>query len=191
MTGKHKQRGFSLIEAAIVLAVVGLVLGGIWVAAAAMYETYKVNKTVEDIALIVKKTQNLISIRDAEAVGNTHIIQTLYAADVFPKYWISGTSVINPYFGVVGVYSLQYRFDLTLQSVNKTACVKLIVKISSMGAMANYGNNKLNRSTLGLLQVNPPDFNTNIFPITPETAKNVCNQSSNYVIFSYGYTRTN
>lgn len=34
MTTRAQERGFSLIEAAIVLAIIGLVLGGIWVAAA-------------------------------------------------------------------------------------------------------------------------------------------------------------
>lgn len=40
---KDKKYAFSLIEAAIVLGVVGLVIGGIWVAAAAVQETMRVN----------------------------------------------------------------------------------------------------------------------------------------------------
>jgi hypothetical protein len=66
-----KRRGFNLIDAAIVLALVGLVVGGIWVAAAHFSEEYKVNKTVQDLELIVKKIQNLISYHDAEAIGGS------------------------------------------------------------------------------------------------------------------------
>ena len=48
-------KGFSLVEAAIVLAVVGGVIGAIWGGAATMIEDYRVSKTTNDIALIVKK----------------------------------------------------------------------------------------------------------------------------------------
>ena len=51
------------------LAVVGAVIGTIWVAAAKFYEDYKVNKTVNDVALIVKNLQGLISIRDSEEMS--------------------------------------------------------------------------------------------------------------------------
>ena len=46
---RRLKRGFSLVEAAIVLGVIGLVIGGIWYSAAKFYEDYKVNKTVEGI----------------------------------------------------------------------------------------------------------------------------------------------
>lgn len=58
----RRKRGFNLIESAVVLGVVGLVIGGIWVASSAMIENHKVNKTVADIQLIVKSTQSLFII---------------------------------------------------------------------------------------------------------------------------------
>lgn len=48
--------GFNLIEAAIVLGVVGLVIGGIWVAAAAVMESNRQSQTLKDILTI---TENL------------------------------------------------------------------------------------------------------------------------------------
>lgn len=56
--GRNARRGFNLIEAAIVLGVVGLVIGGIWYSAAAMYENYKVNKTVEQSLMIYQCIKN-------------------------------------------------------------------------------------------------------------------------------------
>lgn len=50
-----KKKGFSLIESAIVLAVVGLVIGGIWVAAASVIETRKANQTVNAFLGIINK----------------------------------------------------------------------------------------------------------------------------------------
>lgn len=55
----HKTRmGFSLVEAAIVLAVVGGVVGAIWVAAATVIENHRVNKTVEQSLMIYQCVKN-------------------------------------------------------------------------------------------------------------------------------------
>lgn len=43
--GSRQKKGLSLIEAAIVLGVVGLVIGGIWIAAAAVNENIKWRRT--------------------------------------------------------------------------------------------------------------------------------------------------
>lgn len=51
-----KRRGFNLVEAAIVLGVVGLVIGGIWVAAAAVQEN---NKRQTFIAALLTTSTNL------------------------------------------------------------------------------------------------------------------------------------
>ncbi len=45
ITARKQRRGFSLIEAAVVLGVVGLVIGGIWVAAAAVNDRLKWKQT--------------------------------------------------------------------------------------------------------------------------------------------------
>lgn len=50
--GLRKQNGFSLIEATIILGVVGLVIGGIWVAAANVSFRYRLTRTVEQLSLI-------------------------------------------------------------------------------------------------------------------------------------------
>lgn len=44
--------GFSLVESAIVLAIVGLIIGGIWVAAAAVNRERALNRTVEIIGVM-------------------------------------------------------------------------------------------------------------------------------------------
>lgn len=50
----QKQRhGFNLVESAIVLGIVGLVIGGIWLAAAEINERMKIQRTIEQLASIV------------------------------------------------------------------------------------------------------------------------------------------
>lgn len=51
------KRGFSLIEAAIVLGVVGLVIGGIWVAAASVQENRRQSRYLSQILEIVQNVR--------------------------------------------------------------------------------------------------------------------------------------
>jgi type II secretory pathway pseudopilin PulG len=48
------RRGFNLIEAAIVLGVIGLVIGGIWVAAQAVNRELRMKGAAEDVLLIAR-----------------------------------------------------------------------------------------------------------------------------------------
>ena len=50
-----RKRGFNLIEAAIVLGIVGLVIGGIWVAAAKISQKQRVSQTLEGIFSIAEQ----------------------------------------------------------------------------------------------------------------------------------------
>lgn len=48
------RRGFNLVEAAIVLGVVGIVIGGIWVTASTVMENIKVNQALNGMQTIVE-----------------------------------------------------------------------------------------------------------------------------------------
>ncbi len=204
----NRRRGFNLIEAAIVLAVVGAVIGTIWGVSAKFYEDYKVNKTVEDLQLIVKNIQGLISRRDSEAMGNGVMIhQFLASTGVFPKDWrnASGSGLKHPFGGVVyvGNYippagATEHRFYIMLQGgIPRSSCVKLVVKVSSIGVMAGTmtsGTLSYARPNLGVIGLEDSEtlqrWETNVFPITPDTAGTVCHARNN-ISFGYGYTRTN
>jgi prepilin-type N-terminal cleavage/methylation domain-containing protein len=138
----RSKKGFNLIESAIVLALVGLVIGAIWTAAAHFSEEYKVNKTVSDIARIVKNTQRLISIRDAELLANGVLItNTIVETNGFPSDWVSGGTVKNPFGGSVTVKNMHdaypTRVRIGLYGIPASVCVNIVVKISVMGAAAN------------------------------------------------------
>lgn len=173
----NQKKGFNLIEAAVVLAVVGAVIGGIWVAAATMYENYKVNKAVEDLALIVKDIQGLISISNAAAIGNTNINSTLKEAMIYPKDWIINGSIKHPLNGYASIANDAGGFLwINLYSVQKSACIKLVVKISSL-------------KTLRLMTIDSSTFVN--FPVSSETAEGACIAPSQTITLSFNYTRTN
>lgn len=57
----HTRKGFNLIEAAIVLGVVGFVIGGIWTAAASVRENQKIEQAMLGVLTIVKNTRRVFS----------------------------------------------------------------------------------------------------------------------------------
>lgn len=177
------QKAFSLIEAAIVLAVVGGVIGTIWVSAATMYENHKVNKTVEGIFTTAKNVQRVLSARDAEVIGNSaHISNSLYE-QFFPKDWQHGDPFGN--YPFIMNYSGP-RFLIILRNVPPDICVKLTVKASSVGAMAYDNVSGLNAMT------RPGRADIYNFPISIQTAETFCaSPSTEMLSFGFGYTRRN
>ena len=95
MTACKKRRGFSLIEAAIVLGVVGLVIGGIWYAATSVLQNQRINNTADGILQIASGARRLFSYSDYPTVSGTSVFatQTAAAAGIFPgdfRYLPSG-----------------------------------------------------------------------------------------------------
>jgi type II secretory pathway pseudopilin PulG len=118
-TKRQERRGFNLIETAIVLGMVGIVIGGIWVGAATVSENIKVKKTIEGILAIARNIQSLISARDSIAIGNSiNITSTLIQAEAYPKDWINGSTVKSPFGGNVTSANLSSppRFGINLYS---------------------------------------------------------------------------
>jgi hypothetical protein len=204
---KHIRRGFSLVEAAIVLGVVGLVIGGIWYSAAKFYEDYKVNKTVADLQLIVKNIQGLISCRDSIAIGSVNITTTVVNAGGLPKDWVGPYGITeNPFGGIayianeVGTH--ECIFGIELHKIPPSSCIKLVVKEASMAAMVGNKNASAwngteateNRPNLARIRVNiasTPDWVTDSFPVSLQEATTACYKPLNRIYFYYSYTRIN
>ncbi|HNC96413.1 MAG TPA: hypothetical protein PKW90_09840 [Myxococcota bacterium] len=83
------QKGFNLIEAAIVLGVVGLVIGGIWVAASAVTNSRRNNETISGVLTAVDQLKKLYPLGIVGSI-NTYITPTatqMASMDVFPRSW--------------------------------------------------------------------------------------------------------
>mgnify|MGYP001202658320 FL=1 len=111
MTRHSRKRGFNLIEAAIVLGVVGLVIGGIWVAANAVNDHFKVSRTAAGIIYACDRAANIFPRLSAPAEPDeTGILSAAIAANVFPADWVNNGVVNSPVSGNVLV--TQYKQDL-------------------------------------------------------------------------------
>jgi prepilin-type N-terminal cleavage/methylation domain-containing protein len=74
MKVSSSRRGFTLTEIAVVLGIVGLILGAIWTAAAHVYQQKKVNQEVEEIQDIVQAVRSLYATRGVIGAGTPGVI---------------------------------------------------------------------------------------------------------------------
>lgn len=189
------QRGFSLIESAIVLAVVGLVIGGIWAAAASMSENWKVEETIRGIFSTVKNIQRNVSINDGLTIGGggVDITSTIIAMGGFPANWIQNGQIQTPLNGSIRVQNYvggnDSRFDFVVTGAPRSACIKLAVRISTLAAQVQSQGIGSYKDTLGNIYVNAT-LNTSVFPVTAAQAAAACTTTNNMYL-TFGYSRVN
>ena len=90
------RKAFSLIEAAIVLGVVGLVIGGIWWVASAVREAQKIQRLSEDIYLALSK------------------LREVYQHQQIPSGYQGGQSLLGSLLPGAGHWGIKYPWDLDI-----------------------------------------------------------------------------
>ncbi len=174
------QRGFNLIEAAIVLGVVGLVIGGIWVAAAAVQANLRKADASKGLIQIVQNTRNLYYGQSATATAD--ITSQLVSAKALPADFINGTAGKNPFNGDVTVSIAGASFDqidVLFGTVPKDACIDLTSKNTNIS------------TGLGLSQIiidatgGGSDATITTFPYLPTSAATNCG-TTNDITWRFG-----
>jgi type II secretory pathway pseudopilin PulG len=204
MNSRQSKRGFNLIEAAIVLGVVGLVIGGIWVAAAKFYEDYKVNKMVEDILTIVRNTERLVSYRDAAAIDDAnpspyYNVPYSESSPYFPKDWIKQNYITTPFGGRSQLNIMRDNFSVNIINLggqmSTSACIKFVTRISHVGSIGRQRSNWYNPSLITItVGTSLGALGMSVFPIKLEQAKSACTMNGGVLALFYlqfRYTRTN
>jgi prepilin-type N-terminal cleavage/methylation domain-containing protein len=87
--------GFTLIEVAIGLGVVGLLCSGIWVAAESAIQTDKVNQSIEMISMVTQGVRDQMQDRPFSAIGD--ITQNMINDNVIPAWTIVNGVAENPW----------------------------------------------------------------------------------------------
>ncbi|WP_301102522.1 type 4 pilus major pilin [Propionivibrio sp.] len=146
----RQTRGFTLTEAAIVLGIVGLILGAIWVAAASVYANLRVKQTTEQILQIAQ------AVRALHATSTT--ITAITALDVaraggIPKDMLDNatnpTTVTNVWGGAVTITApTPTTFTINYAGVPQQPCADLAVRSTGAGRDAGLTNVLLNTTNI-------------------------------------------
>lgn len=121
--------GFNLIEAAIVLGLIGLVIGGIWVAASAVSENMRRADAGKGILSIVQGVRNLYG--SGAPTSTSRVEAAMINAGVVPGDWVSGTQIRGPFNNMVWIETGPDRVSVAMHSVPRAACVELLSRITT------------------------------------------------------------
>lgn len=175
VTQKASKRGFNLIEAAIVLAVVGGVIGGIWVAASAVREGVKINKTIEIISLCASKMREVLQQVPAYSYADGASLNNLA---------IGVSALPSDSQGPFGLLEITYEtgsgsggddFSISVYGLKTDACVSIVRRF------ANSSN------TNGLTRVVffPQYRQYTSFPINVNTIDSECKLNTGKLVLQY------
>lgn len=177
---RKKMCGFNLIEAAIVLGVVGLVVGGIWISAAAVQQNLRNADASKGLLQIV---QNIRNIYYGQTLTSTATITTeMIAANAFPSDFIqSTTDVRNPWNGGIVLRIAGAAFDkleVDFAAVPKDSCIKL-VSGNSNALSISLSQIVIDATTGGT------DTTLSSFPVSSATAVTTCG-TTNTLTWQFG-----
>ena len=141
MKMNRTRKGFTLTELAIVLGVVGLILGSIWVAAKSVFDANKSKQAIEDISAIAANLR--ATYMAASSFGATTGDQTttlMNLGGIFPSNLLVGnpaTAVKNQWNGSVKVIfnpSGNARvFRISYLNTNEDACFRIASQLANLG----------------------------------------------------------
>ena len=129
---RRKKRGFTLTEIAIVLGIIGSILGAIWVAAAHVSQNQKAVKAQREILGIAQAVRAIYGPRGSiPEVFGTDISPILINFEtVFDADMIVGGGVVSPYGGSVAVWPRTTNFRVSFYGVTPGQCDQVASAIS-------------------------------------------------------------
>ncbi len=134
--------GFTLTEMAIVIGVIGFVLGGIWSAASAVYEKNRINQGFLELKTIFSEVESIYANANFNLTGNPNFTPTLIAADAIPSWAvIDANNAANPWSsatgpqGGVSVWAQAPKiFIVEFFAVPEDACIALLMHATRCNA---------------------------------------------------------
>jgi len=127
-TASAKTKGFTLVEIAIVLGIIGLILGAVWTAASSVYANQR-NTNANTAILTIAQ-----GIRTLEATSSTvgtagDLTSSMITAGVIPGNLVSGTTAIAPYPGstlkIMTLAAADQSFTIEINKVPQAGCIAL------------------------------------------------------------------
>jgi type II secretory pathway pseudopilin PulG len=168
-TRASRRAGFNLIEAAIVLGIVGLIVGGIWAAAGAAYENMRQQNASKQLLALVQ------GIRGFYAQSPTDVIETdigkLNDLGVLPADMVidaGGVKSLRHQWGgavtiedTTATYSIA-SFKVNFLNMKKDACRNFLTRSANVARGSGLLVVNSGSSTVLDLMANSSDINTDV-----------------------------
>jgi prepilin-type N-terminal cleavage/methylation domain-containing protein len=126
----QKKKGFTLTEIAIVLGIIGLILGAIWVAAAGVYQNQRNTHANTQVMQLVQSIRTLYA-TSASDTGLT--TASLITAGAVPTDMVNGATLSDPYSGAttIQVTTDGLGFYISMSNLTQAQCANLLMAIAS------------------------------------------------------------
>lgn len=151
----HNQLGFNLIEAALVLGIVGLVIGGIFAAWGNVESQQRVRRASDMTTTIVQQIRSTYASRttfDAtDTASGATFTAALIAANLIPVEYLSGTNLLNPWGGTTLITPNTTGMNISYSTVKKADCLKLANNMLSNGktnGLTSIGGQAVDNTTV-------------------------------------------
>ena len=132
------KRAFSLLEVAIVLGVIGVALGGIWVAHSAVTENLKANELAAGLLTACDRAANAMPASLAPATIIQMPATAVMVGKIYPSSWLQNGTVTSP-IGTIGMThwldtsqgaDFQGEVRLNVYDLTQSQCLKIGAKLS-------------------------------------------------------------
>ncbi|HEU0117109.1 MAG TPA: type 4 pilus major pilin [Alphaproteobacteria bacterium] len=190
-------RGFTLTEIAIVLGIIGLILGAIWIAASAVYNNLRVSKATTELLQMAQSVRALYATTatTGDAAG-TDETQNYCKAAIFPSDMVTNPCAAaapfatDPWAGAVTMTSqtaanVGDAFGIEFSSVPQGACISLLTRNTGAGRDAGLWYANATAAAVGAAAFGAA---ASTFPISATTAATACGvtgTAGNFVQFKF------
>ena len=140
---RQNRHGFSLLEAALALAILGIVIAGIWSLSAGVFGTDKKNRLAQQVIYTVESTRNYLRHTDLGQTG-TMDTEAAWDAGLLPDDLRRNNRFVHAYGDTFAVNFNNRTIGINLANISPEACTDLIY--------SRLGGSTAGATTMGLIR---------------------------------------